>query len=325
MADRDELDFKSSRFNPARALSSPDIQLPDPNAEEFDDLYSLRETVHSHNFNVARELPGVLGPGGIPRQQVRQLPAERRFTADQGLIRGRGRRRVRNVISRMEDMAGPLALLSRCRDDNARVKVYTRNHSEVRGVLTGYVVAFDKHWNLALRDVDEVFQKKLRCKAPALGDVSGYVKVDDLSIHDSPETSDDDEPRGKESRGGAGGGRSREEQGRVTRKHEATEAAARRSVLVDKKHPGTSEAQDARRLELGRDSQGRRDKETKRNTMEGDKKEVKEDKETETEEEEMGEIKKRKRKRKKREIRKRHVNQLLVRGENVVLISVVKP
>lgn len=55
----DELDFKSDRFNPARALSSPDVQLPDPEAKEYDDLYSLRDTVHSQNFNVVRELPGV--------------------------------------------------------------------------------------------------------------------------------------------------------------------------------------------------------------------------------------------------------------------------
>ena len=55
----DELDFKSGRFNPARALSSADVPLPDPEAKEFDDLYSLRDTVHSQNFNVVREIPGV--------------------------------------------------------------------------------------------------------------------------------------------------------------------------------------------------------------------------------------------------------------------------
>lgn len=42
-----------------------------------------------------------------------------------GLLRGRGRRPARNVITRMDEMTGPLALLSRCRDDGTRVKVST--------------------------------------------------------------------------------------------------------------------------------------------------------------------------------------------------------
>ncbi|XP_063862836.1 U7 snRNA-associated Sm-like protein LSm11 [Scylla paramamosain] len=319
MASQDEeLDFKSGKFNPTRALSSPDVQLPDPEAPEFEDLYKLRDTVHGQNFNVVRELPGVPGPGGIPRPMVRQPPVERRFTAEQGLIRGKGPKRMRNVITRMEEMKGPLALLTHCRDNSVRVKVYTRNHSEVRGVLTGYVVAFDKHWNLALRDVDEVFQKRLRCKAPAFGDVSGYVQVGDLSIRDSldnTDTSSDEELTGGRGAVGAvgggargrGGGR-REEKRRVIGGYEAMEAVARKSVQVSR-NPGTSEAQDARRLALGSGSERR--EEGKEGKVE--------------EEEEQNEMKKRVRKRKKREIRKRHVNQLFVRGENVVLISVMKP
>ena len=60
MASQDEeLDFTSGRFNPARALSSENVQLPDPEAPQFEDLYKLRETVHGQSFNVERELPGV--------------------------------------------------------------------------------------------------------------------------------------------------------------------------------------------------------------------------------------------------------------------------
>lgn len=60
MASQDEeLDFRSDRFNPARVLSTPDVQLPNPEAEEFNDLYNFRDTVHSHRFNVERDLPGV--------------------------------------------------------------------------------------------------------------------------------------------------------------------------------------------------------------------------------------------------------------------------
>lgn len=80
---------------------------------------------------------------------------------------------------------------------------------------------------------------------------------------------------------------------------DAVERRALDSQRVSGCHPHTSEARDALRLQLGHGDQ--------------------------EEEEEKGETKKKRRRRKKREIRKRHVNQLLVRGENVVLISVMEP
>ncbi|ROT82948.1 hypothetical protein C7M84_023873 [Penaeus vannamei] len=191
MASQDqELDFLSESFNPEKVLSSTETEVPVPEAEEYEDLNVLRNVVHSQTFNVIRELPGVYGHGGIPKAPVNTGPVERKFTEEQGLLQGRGPRRRRNVISRMQEMKGPLAVLRRCKEENIRVKVYTRNQSEVRGVLTGFVVAFDKHWNLALRDVDEVFQKKIRCKKHALGDVSRYLNVGDLSIRDDLEDVD---------------------------------------------------------------------------------------------------------------------------------------
>ncbi|XP_071516358.1 uncharacterized protein Lsm11 [Panulirus ornatus] len=371
----DSLNFKSKAFDPVKALSSSDVQLPDPDAEEYEDLNSLREAVHSQNLHVVREIPGVLGPGGIPKPVVRQISTERKFTEDQGPIKGRGLRRRRNVITRMEEMTGPLAVLRECQKDNIRVKVYTRNHSEVRGLLTGFVVAFDKHWNLALRDVDEIFQKRLKCKTPALGDVTHFVNVGDMSLResdsDSREESDDQRkktaaggypPTTKTGQGDAGGWRSRDATrtaglkgsrdagrgsgtGRVSIGAEAggsgvaglgaqpagTSAgrgggrrapeggssaskvvgsvegmglASQRSLRLSTQYPETSEAQDARRLRL-----------------EGGRK-AQEEKE---EGEEEVKTKKRVRKRMKREIRKRHVNQLFIRGENVVLVSVQKP
>ncbi|KAK8753046.1 hypothetical protein OTU49_002212, partial [Cherax quadricarinatus] len=376
----EELDFHSKSFNAAKALSSGDVQLPVPDAQEYEDLESLRKAVHSHNFNVVRDIPGVLGPGGIPKKCARKVPVERNFAPEQGLIKGRGRRRLRNVITRMEEMVGPLAVLRKCQQENIKVKVYVRNHCEVRSMLSGYVVAFDKHWNLALSDVDEVFQKKLRCKTPALGDVSQFVKVGDLSIRDSDSDSSDDSRESKsKSCGGAEDqhtgfsgitGReldhqtlvsSREEsdstlrhlgagtssglagagpdtrRGRETSRGlsgadpdvdgsgrrvigsssskrmsslEAMDLRARLSVRVTTQHPDTSDSRDARTLQLGRG-----------NTQE---KKAREEEEEEEQREGEGKAKKKRvRKRMKREIRKRHVNQLFVRGENVVLISVL--
>lgn len=50
-------------------------------------------------------------------------------------------------------------------------KVYTRNAHGIRGHVEAYVVAFDKFWNLALEDCFEVWSRKVKRKAPALGTI----------------------------------------------------------------------------------------------------------------------------------------------------------
>ena len=74
------------------------------------------------------------------------------------------------MLSRMgEFSSGPLSVLRRCMEEGLRVKVWTRGLSEVRGVTSGFVAAFDKHWNMALTDVDEQFTRNRSRKAPVLG------------------------------------------------------------------------------------------------------------------------------------------------------------
>ena len=38
----------------------------------------------------------------------------------------------------------------------------------VRGVATGFIVAFDKHWNLAMKDVEEQFTRRRTSKVETI-------------------------------------------------------------------------------------------------------------------------------------------------------------
>ncbi|MFH4984361.1 hypothetical protein AB6A40_011070 [Gnathostoma spinigerum] len=63
---------------------------------------------------------------------------------------------------------GPLARLTEFVKAHNRLRIVLRGRSEVCRVLTATVVAFDKHWNMLVRDVDEVL------KAPAKSKSFGY-------------------------------------------------------------------------------------------------------------------------------------------------------
>jgi small nuclear ribonucleoprotein (snRNP)-like protein len=52
---------------------------------------------------------------------------------------------------------GPLSVLYKCMTERKRARVVMRYVNCIRGTMTGHVVGFDKHMNLLLRDVDEVY------------------------------------------------------------------------------------------------------------------------------------------------------------------------
>lgn len=159
----DKLNVTAESFDPLASLYCEDeVEIPDPSAPIFDNVETfVSRVVNANKAKPAKnknELPSTSSDGPVP---------SRRFTEDQMPVRGR-KKAPRNLFLFMQKQSadgGPLSVLSKCVEKRSRVKVVTRKRDGIRGSCTGIIVAFDKHWNLALIDVDETYSR-LRHRRP---------------------------------------------------------------------------------------------------------------------------------------------------------------
>lgn len=90
----------------------------------------------------------------------------------------RNRKPRRTVLKRMSEISksvGPLSRIATLCHRKQRAKVYIRSAVSVRGHCEGYIIAYDKHWNLVMDDVTEVWTKKNKCKSLLIG--KSYIKL----------------------------------------------------------------------------------------------------------------------------------------------------
>lgn len=84
----------------------------------------------------------------------------------------------RTVMTRMSEIGksrGPLSRIALFCYRKQRVKVHIRSAVSVRGYCEGYIIAFDKHWNLVMDDVDEVWTRKNKYKSIPFGKIISYI------------------------------------------------------------------------------------------------------------------------------------------------------
>ncbi|KAM9184725.1 U7 snRNA-associated Sm-like protein LSm11 [Mergus octosetaceus] len=180
------LDVSSSRFDPLLALYSARTPLPFPGAPCFNNLAEyesfqrglLRPRGRRPNAAAsaaarrgpsarsARRGPAAADPERIQRLRSLMVNAGPEQEAAAGGAAARRRRAPRNVLTRMPLHEGsPLGELHRCVRDGVKINVHIRTFKGLRGVCTGFLVAFDKFWNMALTDVDETYRKPVLGKA----------------------------------------------------------------------------------------------------------------------------------------------------------------
>ncbi|KAK3089555.1 hypothetical protein FSP39_004579 [Pinctada imbricata] len=157
----EELDIMSPNFKPIKALYSEDeIDLPSKDVTQFNNIAEYESFMKRKDRG---------NPGNVSKPTDTEVPKKKSSSGhtktkemtsfqDENLRRRRERMN-RNVLTRMETLEkGPLSLLRRCVQEKLLVKVWTRGAVELRGMCKGYIVAFDKHFNLAMIDVDELFR-----------------------------------------------------------------------------------------------------------------------------------------------------------------------
>ncbi|XP_074958696.1 U7 snRNA-associated Sm-like protein LSm11 [Phalacrocorax aristotelis] len=173
------LDVSSSRFDPLLALYSASTPLPFPAAPCFNNLAEYesfqrgllrprgrRSAPARRGPPAARRGPAAADPERIQRLRSLMVNAGPEQEAAEGGAAARRRRPPRNVLTRMPLHEGsPLGELHRCVRDGVKINVHIRTFKGLRGVCTGFLVAFDKFWNMALTDVDETYRKPIMGKA----------------------------------------------------------------------------------------------------------------------------------------------------------------
>ncbi|KAF6204761.1 hypothetical protein GE061_018923 [Apolygus lucorum] len=143
---QEKLDPASSNFDPLRALYTSTSVLLDPKAPVYDNLGKYESVMAGTATKVA------VSKRSEKRVEFEDLPVrDLTDTYD-------------NVMKWMREIDGPMKAIRVCMEKKARVKVFTRSASGVRGHVTGYITAFDKIWNLAVEDAVEVWTRKKKRK-----------------------------------------------------------------------------------------------------------------------------------------------------------------
>ncbi|CAM9465638.1 unnamed protein product [Lampetra planeri] len=193
-----DVDLISPNFDPQAALYSRDVTLPYPNVRCFHNIAEFASFTMGRGRGRGRgDTPGqsggqaaaaTTGKGkGRAGRRSRPAPDPERVERLKKLMVNDGRRKkkkndedddeedeedaekgpgrgkkLRNVLTWMSKLEhGPLGGLYRCVKNRLPISVHVRTFRGLRGVCKGYLLAFDKFWNMALADVDEVYRKPL--------------------------------------------------------------------------------------------------------------------------------------------------------------------
>ncbi|KAJ9591351.1 hypothetical protein L9F63_002109, partial [Diploptera punctata] len=118
MAEEDEsLNVVSKSFDPLKALYSTNVLLPNPDAPIFDNIHRYRSSLVSRAKKPPKkDSENEPGPSTNPDPPRRFLPHQEPVKS------AKPKRLSRNVLTRMDEITGPLSTLRDCMERRVRIK-----------------------------------------------------------------------------------------------------------------------------------------------------------------------------------------------------------
>ena len=173
-----DISFVSSSFDPYAALSADmsDVLKANP----FVAQAPMIDNVSKFRRLLPREDPQHLLPSKRSAAAAAATRAQQKAKAASGTSAAATHKiAIPGAFTALADRfdKGPFALLRDIHTKKQRVRVMVRYVDCVRGTLTGYVLAFDKHFNMILRDVDEMYSGRAT-KAGATDEKNGGIGID---------------------------------------------------------------------------------------------------------------------------------------------------
>ncbi|XP_018320810.1 U7 snRNA-associated Sm-like protein LSm11 [Agrilus planipennis] len=160
------LDFYSDQFDPLKALHTSNIVPPVPDAKTYDNIFAYKRAYSAEKDQRPRKHVTAESEAGKSEFKRNWLPHQLPIQSE------RKHHRVKNVLTKMESTRGPLSVLRKCIEDKIKVKIWTRHSHGIRGYITAFVTMFDKHWNMSLEDVVEVWTRPKKRKVPPFGTIN---------------------------------------------------------------------------------------------------------------------------------------------------------
>ena len=165
------LDFTSSKFDPFHALCAPERIVAEANPSIFSSSSSSTsqklDNISKFRMLLPKCDPRRLEPSSSSATHKRKMAmlSDDKQKKQQQQQQQQQQKRVPMflaMVSKYEHKSsGPLSLLYSILQNRQRVRVMIRYVDCIRGTLTGYLVAFDKHFNMILKDVDEVYGSRV--------------------------------------------------------------------------------------------------------------------------------------------------------------------
>jgi small nuclear ribonucleoprotein (snRNP)-like protein len=176
------LDFTSDQFDASYALVAPEREVIDANPSIYSDA-TTRQIQQLDNISKFRSLLPMCDPQMIEPKTRNTSNATLAISSNASDAEKRKVPMLLAMSAKYENKkSGPLSLLYSIVANRQRARVMVRYVDCIRGTLTGYVLAFDKHFNMIMRDVDEVYSGRITQDSKAVEAVGGAQTSTQTSI-----------------------------------------------------------------------------------------------------------------------------------------------